>query len=354
MTAATTPDERWRLGYRPSLDGLRAIAVLLVMAYHFRVPGFESGGHTGVQVFFTLSGFLITALLLEEHRRTGRVELLAFYMRRARRLVPALCALVAVVLALAAGRGQLADVVPDAAAVLFYLGNWAQHGDPVSLEHLSHTWSLGVEEQFYLVWPLILGLSVAMRRSEAAAAVAVAGIVTALVMRLAGIELGWLARSVDSLMLGCLLAMVMVPGRVRFPAWVGYLGLAGLALALMIPYSGAAGPWAILLIGVATVAIIGPLVSERPPAFTIPLSWPPLVFIGRISYGLYLWHFFVAWEVWPILDGAGWHWLPITLLLSLITFGFALLSWRYVERPAMKSPRFAGLRAKRAASPISP
>ena len=334
MTAATTPDERWRLGYRPALDGLRAIAVLMVMGYHFGVPGLVGGGHTGVTIFFALSGFLITSLLLEERRERGHIDLLAFYGRRARRLLPALCALVAVVLVLAAGRRQLDDVAPQALAVLLYLGNWAQHGDPISLDHLSHTWSLGVEEQFYLVWPLVI--VVAARARHTAAVVAAVAVIATVSLRFAGAELAALERSVDALMLGCLLAFATALGRVRVPGWAGYVGALLLAACMLVPYSGALGSWSLLVVGLATVALVGAIVADEPPRVARLLSVAPLVFIGRISYGLYLWHFAVGWELWPALSAAGWHWLPTALVLSMATFGLALLSWRYVETPALR------------------
>ena len=138
-----------RLGYVPALDGLRAVAIVGVILYHG--TGHPAGGWLGVDLFFVLSGFLITTLLLEEHGRRGRVDILGFYGRRARRLLPAFFALLAVVLALT---GSVFGVV----AGVGYFSNVVQMGAPESAmpPALEHLWSLAAEEQFYLVWPLVL------------------------------------------------------------------------------------------------------------------------------------------------------------------------------------------------------
>lgn len=322
MTAATLPNERWRLGYRPALDGVRGVAIIAVMGYHFFVPGFAAGGYVGVTMFFVLSGYLITALMKEERARTGRLSVRNFYLRRVRRLIPALVVLVALVLILAAARGRIAEVGPMAASVLLYVGNVAQLGDPISLEHLSHTWSLAVEEQFYLVWPWVFIL-VAGRAWVAAVAVGAA----ATLARMSGWDLAGLERA-DALMIGCALAL----GASRVP-WVsmpaGLGSLAALAVVTVVPI-----PTPILLTVVAVLTAMVIQAVAAPGLVTSLLSLKPLVFVGRISYGLYLWHFAVGWEVWPTL--AAWHWLPAAVVLSAISFGFALASWRYVEQPLLR------------------
>ena len=140
------------LGYRPELDGLRGLAVLSVMVFH---SGLIAGGWLGVDVFFALSGFLITSLLLEEYARTGRINLRYFYMRRALRLLPALVTLVAVlavVLLATTSREYRIYLVLYVAAVLFYFANWVEpFGIPLAWG-FGHTWSLAIEEQFYVVW----------------------------------------------------------------------------------------------------------------------------------------------------------------------------------------------------------
>src|SRR5436305_10916259 len=159
--------------YIPGLDGLRAVAVMMVIAYHLNVPG-ASGGNLGVGVFFTLSGYLITDLLLAHRREHGSFGLARFWLRRARRLLPALFLMLAVVSVWVAvfDAGQLASVRRQVVAAALYVGNWstiAQHGSyfarfatPLPLDHI---WSLAIEEQFYLVWPWLLWLAVRAVRS---------------------------------------------------------------------------------------------------------------------------------------------------------------------------------------------
>src|SRR5262245_2789208 len=159
----TDPTEQ-RAGYLPGLDGIRAIAVAAVVAYHLRVPFFD-GGLLGVSVFFTLSGYLITSLLVQELARTGRIRLKAFWLRRARRLLPALFLMlpvVAVTTAIARA-DQLVATLRQVLFALLYIANWTTiaRGDdyfqrftgPGPLDHL---WSLAIEEQFYVVWPLLV------------------------------------------------------------------------------------------------------------------------------------------------------------------------------------------------------
>ena len=160
---------QYRPRYRPDIEGLRAVAVLIVVLFHAQVPGFE-GGFVGVDVFFVLSGFLITWLLVNEAEQTGRVDLRTFYARRARRLLPAMALVLLVTLAATAilyAPSEQRTLAQSWAATSLYASNayfaWmslSYHGAGASVNPLLHTWSLSVEEQFYLVWPwlVILGL----------------------------------------------------------------------------------------------------------------------------------------------------------------------------------------------------
>src|SRR5262245_21953504 len=165
MPAVVGPDRTGhRAGYLPGLDGIRAIAVVAVVAYHLRLPFFD-GGLLGVSVFFTLSGYLITSLLVQGFERGGRIELKAFWIRRARRLLPALFLMLPVVAVTAAiaRADQLRATLRQALYALLYVANWTTiaRGDdyfqrftgPGPLDHL---WSLAIEEQFYVVWPLLV------------------------------------------------------------------------------------------------------------------------------------------------------------------------------------------------------
>ena len=155
----------FRLGYRPSLDGLRGVAVLVVMAHHAYVPFFRGGG-VGVDIFFVLSGFLITSLLLEEWRRTQDISLRGFYIRRGLRLLPALFMLLLVLQAYALLRMRgdaFWEMEKAIGAVLGYFGNWVAALGLYDMRVLSHTWSLSIEEQFYFLWPIILLLMLRSR-----------------------------------------------------------------------------------------------------------------------------------------------------------------------------------------------
>src|SRR4051812_8790504 len=167
----------FKLGRRPPLDGLRAVAILAVIGFHYG-PTKVGGGYLGVDVFFVLSGFLITALLVQERENKGGISLPAFYLRRARRLLPALFIMlvaVAVYGAIYPHRPESAHLWRDIAAAVFYVANWV-HGLGHSLETglLAHTWSLSVEEQFYLLWPATLVILLARRASRRTIAIVVA------------------------------------------------------------------------------------------------------------------------------------------------------------------------------------
>lgn len=312
-----------RLGYRPELDGLRAVAIVAVMAFH--LPGEPlTGGFLGVDLFFVLSGFLITTLLVEEFAANGRISLGAFYMRRALRLLPAVVALLAVlwvaVLVLGARfRTTPAIMASTTAYTLGYVANWAlalnlAKGWPTALDHL---WSLSVEEQFYLAWPLILAGLLTRRVSRA-------GILRVLAIGIAGITAWrvWLSlhgasfdrlyyatdTRADELLIGCAAAMLFssAMGESRSREWIAKnrlaLALGGgviFCLGLALLHNTAPSTYR----GVLTFAVLGAAalclgVAAGPvPGLTRVLQAKPVVWIGRISYGLYLWHFVVFYAV---------------------------------------------------------
>src|SRR6266436_5940611 len=243
---ATPPGsaEPFRLGYQPALDGLRAVSVLAVMLHH---SGLLVGGWLGVDVFFALSGFLITTLLIEEHRRTGVIGLKRFYVRRALRLLPGLLALVIVLgtitIATSASVG-LAAILLRLAAVLFYVANWAIMAG-FGLYPFAHTWSLAIEEQFYALWPLaLLALLRYVRTRVVIVSIVGAGIAASIIWRgvlLHGGSLPWAYQGVDaradSLLIGCAVAMLvswrMVPdshAALITRRWAGLAAAMGLCL----------------------------------------------------------------------------------------------------------------------------
>src|SRR5437764_8189485 len=152
----------FKLTYRPALDGLRGVAIIGVFAHHARVP-FLAGGFIGVDVFFVLSGFLITALLLQEAEETRRISLRAFYIRRALRLLPALAVLLGALLLVPRAFGMMrTDAALVSTVSALYASNWVRAFGVLDLEVVSHTWSLSIEEQFYLLWPPVVSVAVAL------------------------------------------------------------------------------------------------------------------------------------------------------------------------------------------------
>jgi peptidoglycan/LPS O-acetylase OafA/YrhL len=362
----------------PALDGLRAIAVALVLVGHGGIPG-VSGGFIGVDVFFVLSGFLITSLLLDELGRTGRIDLTGFWIRRARRLLPAL---VLMVLTVAAARGLLPErsltgLRDDAIAAFVWMANWrfvAQktdyftQGAPPS--PLQHTWSLGVEEQYYFVWPLLLivvTMLLAARAKRRGSRATVGGVrfaafVIATLGALASaavaivmaadttrdrIYFGTDTRA-QALLIGAAAAALLVRdwpslnrgwclirsrwGR-RVARMLPVLGLAALAAATHYA-TGASGEFRHgLLIGVAVAAVlvVAPVALEQRGVIARLLALPPLVWLGTISYGVYLWH----WPIFLALNGerTGWTGLPLFGARCAATVIAAAASWWVLEQP---------------------
>jgi peptidoglycan/LPS O-acetylase OafA/YrhL len=350
--------------YMPGLDGLRALAVLAVIAYHEQF-GWAQGGLLGVGVFFTLSGFLITSLLVGEWSGNGRIKLGDFWLHRARRLLPALFVMLAVLTAWVtiADRARLASLRSAVGAAAGYFSNWyliarnqsyfARFAPPAPLDHL---WSLAVEEQFYLLWPLLLiaGL-ILLRRRKAAAAwlmipTAVLIIVSAVEMAslyLPGMDPTRVYEGTDTrafgLLIGAMLALAW-PGPAKQAAhgapgkWrrvlldaAGFAGLA--AICVMIWRVGEYSPFAyrggLVALSVATAAVVaataypGSLVGRA-------LGWRPLRWIGVRSYGIYLWHF-------PVIVMTSKANVKPSLALAALQIAasilLAALSWVLIEEP---------------------
>jgi peptidoglycan/LPS O-acetylase OafA/YrhL len=335
--ATSTP---WRLGRRPGLDAVRGIAVLLVMVSHLR-HAWRSEGSIGVSVFFVLSGFLITALLLEEWRDRGRIDFKAFYIRRARRLLPAMLVMLAVVSAVKASIG-----VPwkmSAASVLAYVGNWA-YIDGVRMTWVQHTWSLAIEEQFYLLWPVLLVLALRLvkpiRLAPALAIATLASTATRWSLYAAGatglrVYEGTDARA-DALLAGCALAVLAHSG-VRLPRLdavaAGWALMAAVVVGLVANdlTHNALGPTVGLPLGLVLI-LAGLHLREGGPAdITGVVRW-----FGRRSYGLYLWSVPIALSAPYFFPGIG---LPGKLALAVVSILIAELSWRLVEAPILARGR---------------
>jgi peptidoglycan/LPS O-acetylase OafA/YrhL len=343
--------------FRPDLEGFRGIAILLVLLCHARLPGAEAG-FIGVDVFFVLSGFLITGLLVDESQRTGRIRLGAFYARRARRILPAAIVVLASTLLaaqLVLSPLDLPRVADDALAASLSVANVrfaldaTDYFAPVAASPVLHYWSLGVEEQFYLLWPVLLLLATRARRPRLVMALLVTVILAgsfllSLVMTATNGPWAYymLPTRAWQLAAGGLLALA-VPLLGRMPraiaALVGWLGvgLLGAGLVLIGPMTQYPGLAALLpTLGAAAIIASG---GRAGSPGRIVLATPPLRWLGRISYSLYLWH-------WPILvlgpvalglasseEGPAEGDLLVRLGLVLVAVVLAALSWRLVEEP---------------------
>jgi peptidoglycan/LPS O-acetylase OafA/YrhL len=345
--------------YMPGLDGLRALAVAAVVAYHLDVAA-APGGLLGVGVFFVLSGYLITDQLASRFAATGRLDLGDFWRRRARRLLPALAVMLAVVVAWATlfSPGRLPALRGDVLAAALYASNWwlifhrvsyfAAWGPPSPLGHL---WSLAVEEQFYLLWPFALALLLAHVRTPAwRAAFALAGAAaSALAMAhlyVPGQDPSRVYYGTDtrafSLLTGAALALVWPSGRLAARAGrhsplpldgLGVLGLAGV-VALVLgtdQYEPFLYPLGLVLLSVASALAVAALAHPSSRLGRV-LGWGPLRWLGIRSYGIYLWHYPVIALTTPAAAVGAEH-LPRALAQVGASIALAALSWRWVEKP---------------------
>ena len=345
----------------PALDGIRGIAVLGVLLHHLDRL---TGGYLGVDTFFVLSGFLITGILLDEHGRTDRVGLGRFWLRRARRLIPALVVVLAVVLLV---EGLLLDGISESLrretwAAVFYVSNWVAIIDGTdywatfdTVSPLRHMWSLAIEEQFYVVWPLLViaVFAVARRRgwngprTLAVAAGALAAVSYLLAQMLWSpantlrVYYGTDTR-VGAILLGAVAAVVVfeTAPSTRAITWVGRLALVGL-----VPITAA---WVALdgqsellyrvgfpVTALATTVVIASTVLQPDALLVRAMSNAVLRWFGTISYGLYLWHWPII--VWLDPDRTGWDGLALDSVRVILSVGVAALSYHLIEQPIRHS-----------------
>jgi peptidoglycan/LPS O-acetylase OafA/YrhL len=325
------------------LDGLRAVAVLLVFLSHV-FPEVFPGGFIGVDLFFALSGFLITALLLREWERFGSISLAKFYARRALRIMPALIALLAVYAAIALWKSSYPlDHLKSAASSGLFVMNWVWglHLGPVG--HLSHTWSLGIEEQFYLLWPAIL-VALCMRLDRHKLAIFIAVVIAAVfVWRLAlvlnGADddriYGGFDTRLDALFVGCLLATLPLAADNRLLSGNAWMIPAAL-LALLVFVTSYDARWyqlgGLTLIAGCSAWLLACIVYSKNSALTNALRWAPLVALGKISYGFYLWH----WPFISLMLAAQYSQWTIFLIALPLTILAASISYVAIERPFLR------------------
>lgn len=294
--------------YRPDLDGLRAVAVLLVIASHADFPVANDGGNAGVTAFFVLSGYLITRLLCEEQSVTGRIDLAAFYRRRVARLAPALLLFTAFIVVVGLAFGWSGDWRLGMAATVLYAGNWVEAmGGQIG--PFGHTWTLAIEEQFYIVWPILIVLLGRRWLIWPALFGVVLGAAAQLWAEGNYSYFSTLTRG-DAILLGCVLGIL----RPRTPAWMGCAGVSALVIASYLQ------PNYYLMMPVCILAA----------ALVVTSEWPALGVlapIGKRAYGLYLWN-------WPLTVLFG----PVG---QILTFLVAALSYTLVERPITRRSRAA-------------
>jgi peptidoglycan/LPS O-acetylase OafA/YrhL len=345
--AAAKADER-PVPLRADIQGLRAVAVLLVVAFHAGLP--LPGGFSGVDVFFAASGFVITTTLVRELASTGRVRPLRFYGRRIRRLLPALAVMLTVVAVLgtlaspfAAQRtGALTGIAASFFGANLYLAQLPTGYFDVSssLDPLLHTWTLAVEEQFYLVFPLLLVFAWRLGRGGAAALVGLLSVGSfGLAVSLAGSSFGFYSAATRAWELGAgALVALAAPALAHVPArlasLLGVLGLAAIGFTALGVRGTSGDPRDVLLAVGGTCAV---LVAARGPAARV-LATPPAVWVGNLSYSLYLWH-------WPLIVFAGALWpgaRGAVLVAAAVSLLPAWLSYRHVENPIRRGARFRG------------
>jgi len=306
--------------YNPALDGIRALAVLGVIAFHCHVPGAWFGRY-GVDVFFVLSGFLITTLLRQE-AEAGGIRFGAFYLRRLRRLYPALLLMLALYLLTFPLLGVPGHHIEDAAVAATYLMDYL----PLVLGHpviIGHTWSLSVEEHFYLLWPLaVAGLTLLRSRKAVVYVLAVTYGLATIYRMWAEDYWGYLAMwmrfdtRISGLMFGALLAYLP---ELRSRYWV--LAVAPLFWLLLRSHD------ALMMVPMTPAEwLAGALVLWAASGSALPLAWRPLAWLGRISYGLYLFHYPIACYL-ALGDGPWWQALAITLALSLPLAHLSYVYW---------------------------
>jgi peptidoglycan/LPS O-acetylase OafA/YrhL len=390
-----------RLGYVPALDGVRAVAIALVLLFHYPWPGSTPfhGGYLGVDVFFVLSGFLITTLLLEELDRIQHIALRAFYARRALRLLPAVAvlALFAVFAYFGGVNAAFRPTVVGLVAIVGYVGNWVHLWRSDQLGPMfGHVWSLAIEEQFYLVFPLLLlvAFRARVRRLQFAALLAAFAAISASLRVLewhsvvptraaparvvGGYKLIAVASSppsealqrwnrwyfgsdthADALLIGCVAATLLIHFKPRITPSLRTLHAAAAATAFVASgaiiasariLSGWVADWGLLALECCVaVVIVGLVVAPAAPLPRI-LGLAPLRWMGRRSYAIYLFHPVVFLVLAPDRPSTVPKWLHFWFALAIVGL-LAELSWRLVERPFLaRKQRFTVGAAPRPAS----
>jgi len=333
------------IGYIPALDGLRAIAVMLVLFTHANFF-LGSNGFLGVDMFFVISGFLITTLLLEENKKRNKISLKAFYIRRTLRLFPALYILCFIVFIYAIffrhGHDKI-SIFQEVYSSLLYVNNiswywdWGKEG-----LLLGHTWSLAIEEQFYLIWPWFILLALRFNFLRSLTFCLIVFIISFKLLCFTG-NVSTIMKSMiyESIYIGCLTALIrwLIDFKFKVPEFISLILIGIILLVGLLPlhfYKEIHGLYGQSVVAILTAIAILNLINH-PEGFTTKLlSTPPMVWVGKISYGLYLWHV-------PIFKIFKYHsTFPPTISFVLkfaLTFLFATLSWMIIEKKSTEFGR---------------
>ncbi len=358
--AGTGRESKARKGIRyiPALDGLRAVAVLAVIAYHLGLPGCQ-GGLMGVTVFFVISGYIVTKILVVEYSRTGSIDFKGFYLRRAKRLLPAIVLVVMATAALCTlfDHALLTKMRPEVLPSLLFVNNWWQVLNDASYfasiglpSPLTHFWSLAIEEQFYLVLPLSLfavlrfGGRLGRRRSLSAIILGLAAL-SALEMALlydpavdpTRVYYGTDTRAF-SLLIGAFLAVATTGNRRQLPqaARAGLAAVGAVGVLACLAFMGGSAPFTyyggMLLCSALTAALIYGTMGRDAGPIGRALGSRPMLWVGKRSYGIYLWHYPIILLLTPPNSAEGITGWGLVLAVVLI-FVVAALSYTFVENP---------------------
>ena len=347
MTTLEKPP--FQLGHHRCLDGLRGIAIILVLLDHGGICG-DGYGFIGVNTFFVLSGFLITSLLVSEWEQTGTISFLKFYARRALRLFPALFSMLAafVIYVWFSTEGKkTSEDLHETLWALFYFTNWAKILELGPSLHLAHTWSLSIEEQFYFIWPALLLFMLPRNTRSSLLCWIMLGVLLSLSVRiylLVAVSMlnpdrlacGLDARA-DSLLLGCFVGILLSSGHLflfkKHKIVGGFLWVGSVLGLLVLGHCIQARCWVYvswLLASIFAAVLIAQLASSSGSLSHWVLENRFLVYIGQISYGLYIWHF-------PILNILKERHLPWENLIYLASvFPVVLLSYYFIEKPCLR------------------
>lgn len=347
----------FKLSYIPELDGLRGFAILAVIFFHANAS-FLNGGFIGVDIFFVLSGFLITSLLVQEFDHKGSVSLKHFYVRRMLRLGPALLLLLVIFCAVSFiflnEEKAVANLI-DALIALVYLSNWARAFDIHPPDFLGHTWSLSIEEQFYILWPIILlGLLRIIKNRWYVFLFSITIALFSWFLRVvltlheASVErlYNGLDTRADGLMIGCALGILLSSGLVSekfkmvFSRWLEYIApVFMIFLFAFLMVSDWLDPkmyyFGFLVIEVLVAGLILDIVINKKSMVSKILAMRWLVWVGSISYGLYLWHY----PIFRTMFALGYNFWAVIVFGTLITFVIATCSYYLLEKPILKFRR---------------